>query len=148
MDVAVVPVAWTVTEVDGTMVSRWQDPPVGTAGWHVNSGRPGSGTNIVISGHHNIAGQVFRDLILLEPGQIVSLWAQGRRYDYVVAEKLILPEQGVPQEQRLQNASWMQPTLNERLTLITCWPQSSNTHRLVIWARPYPDAPVASLAER
>lgn len=140
LDTVVVPLGWTVVGTDGAQESRWEDLPVGAAGWHRHSGRPGMGTNIVISGHHNIAGEVFRDLVLVEPGQRVSVWAEGREHRYVVAEKLILPERGVPEEQRRQNASWMQPTPTERLTLITCWPQSSNTHRLIVWARPDTEA--------
>jgi sortase A len=37
---------------------------------------------------------------------------------------------------RLQNAQWIQPTTDERLTLVTCWPYNDNSHRLIIVARP------------
>ena len=40
------------------------------------------------------------------------------------------------QKVRLANARWIQPSEDERLTLITCWPYESNTHRLIIVALP------------
>jgi sortase A len=57
-----------------------------------------------------------------------------------VSERHILPEKGQPLSVRLKNAAWIQPTTDERLTLVTCWPYTSNTHRLIIVARPGPDA--------
>ena len=33
-------------------------------------------------------------------------------------------------------ASTTTPTTDERITLITCWPYTSNTHRLIIVAKP------------
>ncbi len=39
-------------------------------------------------------------------------------------------------EIRKANAEWIAPTTNERLTLVTCWPKRSNTHRLIIVAEP------------
>ena len=125
---------------DGAQESRWDDLPVGAAGWHRHSGATGHGHQYRHLGTPQHRGEVFRDLVLVEPGQRVSVWAEGEEHRYVVAEKLILPERGVPEEQRRQNASWMQPTPTERLTLITCWPQSSNTHRLIVWARPDTEA--------
>ena len=37
---------------------------------------------------------------------------------------------------RRANAQWIAPTDDERLTLVTCWPYISNTHRLIIVAKP------------
>ena len=36
----------------------------------------------------------------------------------------------------MENAAWIMPSEDERLTLVTCWPYTSNTHRLIIVARP------------
>lgn len=36
----------------------------------------------------------------------------------------------------LENAQFMAQTDDERLTLITCWPYETNTHRLILIARP------------
>ncbi len=37
---------------------------------------------------------------------------------------------------RIANAKYIQPTEDERITLVTCWPYTNNTHRLIIVARP------------
>ncbi len=50
----------------------------------------------------------------------------------------ILPDRGQPDEVRRENARWIQPTEDERITLTTCWPYTSNTHRLIIVAKPLP----------
>jgi hypothetical protein len=42
-------------------------------------------------------------------------------------------------EIRLDNGRWILPTEDERLTLVTCWPEDSNSHRLIIVAVPAPD---------
>jgi sortase A len=41
-----------------------------------------------------------------------------------------------PEAVRLENAKWIGPFNEERLTLITCWPFNSNTHRLIVIAKP------------
>ena len=57
-------------------------------------------------------------------------------YRFVVKQKLLLTEAGAPLEQRLQNAQWIAPTSDVRLTLVSCWPYTSNTHRVIIVATP------------
>ncbi|MGQ9553378.1 MAG: sortase [Anaerolineae bacterium] len=141
VDAAVQPLAW-VSEGEGdSLTTVWQKLPGHSAGWHVDSAYPGRGSNVVISGHHNIDGEVFRDLVQLQAGDEIEVTAGGQLYRYRVAEILILPERDAPPEQRLQNASWMQPTKSERLTLITCWPYETNTHRLIVIAQPESNQP-------
>jgi len=53
-----------------------------------------------------------------------------------VAQTMTLAEQGQPLDVRRENARWILPTSDERVTLITCWPYSANTHRLVVIAQP------------
>jgi sortase A len=38
--------------------------------------------------------------------------------------------------QRQENARWVLPSTDERLTLVTCWPPASNTYRLIVVAVP------------
>jgi sortase (surface protein transpeptidase) len=59
-------------------------------------------------------------------------------YTYIVTEKYILQEAGMPAEVRRRNAQWIMPTADERLTLVTCWPYNwpGNTHRVIVVARP------------
>jgi sortase A len=137
MDAQVVPMGWEMVDRQGRMVSLWVVPKK-AAGWHMNSALPGHGENVVLSGHHNIAGKVFRDVIDLEPGDEITVNADGRPYEYVVMEKYILTEAGMPLKVRRTNAQWIMPTGDERLTLVTCWPYEwpGNTHRVVVVARP------------
>lgn len=55
---------------------------------------------------------------------------------------MILPERDADLQTRLENARWIQPSQDERLTLVTCWPANSNTHRLIIVARPVGQSPM------
>ena len=41
-------------------------------------------------------------------------------------------------EVRRENARWIGPSHDERLTLVTCWPRNDNTHRLILVALPVP----------
>jgi sortase A len=56
-------------------------------------------------------------------------------FTYQITNKMILPEMYEPLDVRVKNAQWIMPSNDERLTLITCWPYESNTHRLIIVAR-------------
>ncbi len=135
LDAPITFTTWSTVNQGGTQVSVWNVPDY-AAGWHVNSALPGHGSNIVLSGHHNIAGEVFRYVVDLQPGDEITLRADGRDYFYQVTDRFILPERGVPEEQRLQNAQWIQPTVDERLTLVTCWPYTDNSYRVIVIAKP------------
>jgi LPXTG-site transpeptidase (sortase) family protein len=131
LDAPVVPVGWTVTD-EGAV---W-DAADYAAGWHQGSAYPGHVGNTVLSGHHNIKGKVFRYLIDLQPDDEVFLYVGETAYRYVVTEKHIFEEKGKPEAVRRANAQWIAPTDDERLTLVTCWPYTSNTHRLIVVAKP------------
>lgn len=118
--------------IQGQPVEQSTVPPY-TAGWHTKSARPGLG-NTVLSGHHNIFGRVFGALVNIEIGAPITLWAGDTPHEYVVTQRMILPEEGMPLATRLANARWMEATPDSRLTLVTCWPAWTNTHRLVVVA--------------
>jgi len=130
LDAPVVPVGWTVT-AEG---AAW-DSADHAAGWPQGSAYPGHVGNTVLSGHHNIKGKVFRYLIDLEPDDEVFLYVGDTAYHYVVTEKHLFEEKGKPEAVRRANAQWLAPPDDERLTLVTCWPYTSNTHRLIIVAK-------------
>jgi sortase A len=127
---------WDLVTKNGTMDAKWVVPS-GAAGWHMNSALPGHGENVVLSGHHNIEGKVFRHVIDLEPGDEITIYADDMPYVYTVTEKYILKEAGMPLRVRQKNAQWIKPTGDERLTLVTCWPYEwpGNSHRVVVVAR-------------
>ena len=62
LDAPVVAMGWDVQEEGGKIVTEWQVPE-DEAAWHRNSGAPGGGSNVVISGHNNSAGgRIFANL--------------------------------------------------------------------------------------
>ena len=134
LDAPIEAVGWHT--VDG--VSQWDVPDHFAGGWLKTSAPLGKPGNTAITGHHNIAGEVFRNLVKLKPGDRITVYSKGLPFYYEVAMRKILPERGQPEEVRRENARWIQPTEDERITLTTCWPYTSNTHRLIIVAKPLP----------
>ncbi|MFN8474741.1 MAG: sortase [Anaerolineae bacterium] len=115
--------------------SEWETADY-AVGFHKISALPGHVGNTVLSGHNNIKGEVFRNLIDLNIGDPISLWADGREYRYVVTDKFIVQEVGASMDQRIANARWIATTDDERLTMVSCWPYWTNTHRAIVIARP------------
>jgi LPXTG-site transpeptidase (sortase) family protein len=136
LDAPVVSVGQHPLTLNGQIYSQWEVPNQRAAGWHQNSAPIGQAGNTVLNGHHNVYGEVFHYLVTLQPGDIVTLESQGKRYFYIVAQTMTLAEEGQPVETRQANARWILPTDDERVTLITCWPYDANTHRLVVIALP------------
>ena len=137
LDAPVVPIGWHAGSDSGTI--GWDDPGP-AVGWLRNSALPGAESNVVLAGHHNVRGEVFSRLIDLRVNDSVCLVGDETVYCYRVREHFIVPDKDAPAEQREQNALWIAPTIDERLTLVTCWPHTHNTHRLIVVARPAGDA--------
>jgi sortase A len=135
LDASVETAGWVSAIQNGVETTVW-DVPEHAAGWHRNSALPGHGNNVVLTGHHNLGGEVFRELVDLKLGDEILLQADAYEYHYVVTERFIVPERNAPEEQRRQNAQWILPTIDERITLITCWPYTDNSHRLIVIAKP------------
>lgn len=137
LDAPVDVAGWSVVTVsNGQQISMWDVPNRFAAGWLKTTAKVGERGNIVLDGHHNIDGEVFRDLVNLKQGDSLTLWAGDQPREYVVSLMKILPEKGQPIAVRIENAKWIQPTQDERVTLITCWPYTNNTHRLIVVALP------------
>ena len=154
LDAPVVPMGWRVVETASGAVSEWVIPE-DEAGHHINSAALGEPGNLVISGHNNIFGRVFEPISLawkndsrvvvdkftdrsdvLNGREVQLFGADGSRVDYQIEEFYRLKDTGVPVQQRVNNARFMLPTEDDRVTIITCWPPWNNTHRLVLIARP------------
>jgi len=140
LDAPVTEVGWHLVERDGRMISEW-DVADHAAGFHKGSAYPGHVGNTVLSGHHNIAGEVFRHLIELQPGDLIALYVGQEEYRYMVRRVLLVPEASVSVEQRRRNARWIGYFSDERLTLVSCWPYTGNTHRVIVVARPAEEGP-------
>jgi len=128
---------------------QWLAPDEYAVGWHSDSAFLGVSGNTVLNGHHNVYGKVFENLDKLVSGDQIYLYGNDLQiYEYVVTNTMILPERDVTFEERLDNAKWILPSEDERITLITCWPYFSNTHRLIVVARPVGSEPVPITNER
>jgi len=135
IDSTVIPVGWQLVEQNGQQYSIWEVADY-AVGWHDTSALPGQPGNTVMAGHHNINGEVFKDLVNVEVGDEVVIYVGETPYRYQVELKTIVKEKGEPSEVRQQNAQWIAPTTDERLTLVTCWPYTNNTHRVIVVAKP------------
>jgi LPXTG-site transpeptidase (sortase) family protein len=122
---------------------QWLAPDEYAVGWHFDSAFLGESGNTVMNGHHNVFGKVFENLDKLTSGDEIFIYGNDSyEYKYVVSNTMIFPERDVSFEKRLENARWILPSEDERITLITCWPYFSNTHRLIIVARPVESKPI------
>lgn len=135
VDVEVKPVGAQQNLVGDQWFQRWNTTAY-AAGYHEGSALLGQPGNTVISGHNNIDGAVFRNLYQIQPGALIALYAGGFRYDYIVEEQFIVREAGASVEQRLQNATWISTTIDERITLVSCWPPEGNDYRVIVVAKP------------
>lgn len=157
IDAQVVEMAWKIQDVGGIRTSVWDLDDIGNglAGHLVSSGLPGLPGNVVIAGHHNIEGQVFRNVsdawddaaaeVIVEglswrsdalSGRSIVLYdADGREHTYVIDAMYKLKDRDVPDAQRVENGRFMEPTIEPVLTLVTCWPANNNTHRIVVVAK-------------
>lgn len=145
LDVPVVEVSWNVVFTAGTWQSVWQTAN-SAAGHHRNSANPGEAGNVVISGHHNTQGKVFREVSEIgQPGmafgigdEIVLIAQDGQQYTYVVVQWERFQEEAISVEERRAHARFLSPTADATLTLVTCWPYESNSHRVVVVAKLQP----------
>jgi sortase A len=136
LDAPLVPATLRTIKYLGKIYPQWKVPNFFAAGWAPTSAPLGIIGNTVLFGHHNADGEVFAHLVDLQVNDLIVLYSGGTEFSYMVVLKMILPERNEPVDVRLQNARWILPSLDERLTLLTCWPYASNTHRLIIVAIP------------
>jgi len=136
IDAPVVPTHWEMKEVAGAQQPVWVVPDAPYVGWHETSaplGRPG---NTVLNGHNWPENGPFRLLHKVQPGDPLIVYSGAIVFLYRVDEVLLLPEAGQPLEVRQANARYIQPTDDERVTLVTCHPYGSTRFRLIVIAHP------------
>jgi len=125
-----------VTSVQhGRTVSAWQVAR-NAVGYHNTSAPPGTQGNTVMSAHNNAWGRIFRNLINVKHGDVVELYVDDRLIQYEIADKILVRQFRASSVEREENASWIGPTTDSRLTLVSCWPYRRATHRVIIIARP------------
>jgi len=94
-------------------------------GQHIGSANPGEQGNLVLTGHNDIYGEVFRYIEDLEVGDEVTVFSADQSYTYVVRWIEIVEPTDV---------YVMDPTDNASLTMITCYPYRVDTQRVVVRA--------------
>jgi len=95
-------------------------------GQHIGSDNPGQAGNVVLSGHDDIFGEIFRDLINLQPGDQVILYTAQHQYIYVVTgSQIVEPIQ----------VEVMAATSDPTVTLISCYPYLIDNKRIIVSAK-------------
>ncbi len=123
-----------VVEV-GVLPSGEMDTPAFAAGRLAFSAEAGEPGNVVVAGHNDILGEVFRRLPELQPGDEFVLYRGPAAFRYRVETRVIVREEGASEAQRRENARWMAPTDDAAATLISCYPYLVDTHRIIVRGR-------------
>jgi len=111
---------WPIVQGDG-----WEQLKKGV-GQHIGSANPGENGNLVLSGHDDVFGEVFRDLDKLQPGDQLTLYTMQQQYVYLVVEtRIVEPSQ----------VEVMNPTSDSTVTLISCYPYMVDKKRIVVFAK-------------
>lgn len=94
-------------------------------GLNAESGLPGKPGNVILSGHNDIFGQVFRELDRLKAGDEIMILTEKNAYTYLVTgTQIVQPSQ----------VEVMRQTEDSTLTLISCYPYLVDTQRIVVSA--------------
>ena len=117
--VPVIDVSAPIVQGDG-----WEELKRGV-GQHIGSVEPGETGNLILTGHNDIYGEVFRHLDRLQPGDEITVFTANESYVYVVADTLIVAPTYV---------QVLDQTPDATLTLISCYPYLVDTQRIVVLA--------------
>lgn len=131
----VVQTGYQITRIDGKSVMQWQVADF-AAGHAALSAEPGGGGNIVIAGHDDWKGEVFKNLHQAKLGQQVILTTPAKTYRYVITEIHYRKAIGASLADRLAAGQFLAPMPQERVTLVTCWPYGVDSYRLIVVAKP------------
>jgi sortase A len=105
------------------------------AGRLTYSAHAGDLGNLVLAGHDDILGEVFRRLPEVQVGDPLTVYRGDTPFSYRVEARTIVREDGATEAQRRDNARWMEDTEEAVATLISCYPYRVDTHRIIVRAR-------------
>jgi LPXTG-site transpeptidase (sortase) family protein len=106
-------------------------------GWLYGTAQPGQVGNSVCAGHNTYRGEESRYLENLKAGDTFTIYTSDNvAHNYAISEIQSLPEKNMSEQLRLANARYMDPTPDERVTLISCWPYVQYTHRIIVIGKP------------
>lgn len=106
---------------------QWDVPRFTAVHYWPISAYPGTTGNVIIAGHAGYQGIIFNQLPESQVNDEVFVKVAGQERRYIVREIFIVQ----PHETWVLN-----PTPTETLTLYTCYPIGTYTHRLVVRAEP------------
>jgi hypothetical protein len=133
LDQPIVPMGWTIADVNGERTTKWV-VPTDAVGWHVTSAGAGGAGRVVLSAHQAAGEAPFKPLALGEivPDQEILLTdSEGIVFVYRVTEvSQPIPLTGATAEDEALAASYLTPSDEALLTLITGWPEFTTTHRV------------------
>lgn len=138
LDSKIVDVGWHLGKDSetGADVAIW-DVAEYAVGHNQGSANPGMTGNVVLAGHDDYKGEVFRYLPDVKLGDTVKMYnAEGDEYLYTVTTITKVKEANMPIDQRIKNAAYMNPTPDQTLTMITCWPYAVDSYRWIVIAKP------------
>jgi sortase A len=135
VNAAIVEIDLILEQRQGTWRGVW-DTAAYAVGHRRNSANPGERGNIVLSGHNNTEGEVFRRLADVTSGDEVFLYTLDQEYVYVVEHVDIVRAVGASAEEKAKHAAYTARTPEETLTLVSCWPYVTYTHRVYVVAKP------------
>jgi LPXTG-site transpeptidase (sortase) family protein len=140
LEAAIVPVSpFSSTTSSGEI--RWAWETAEYAVGHLDrTATPGAGGNVVLAGHNNTKGEVFRDLSRLKVGDVITVATRSDLHPYIVTEVTIIPYRKDPVAGEATLQRYMAGTTTERLTLLSCYPYWTNSDRIVVVAEPPPSA--------
>ena len=129
-------VGWRqVMQPDGKLISEWEVAE-NAVGWHANTALPNVNGNIVLAGHNSIYGSVFQDLHELAQGDLATVQYDGIFYKHRIDEVKIMKYENASAAERNTVFQYIQPSMNNQLTLISCFPDFGTSHRVVVQASP------------
>lgn len=102
----------------------WEELKRGV-GQHLGGANPGENGNLVLAGHNDIFGEVFRHLDKLQTGDEIVVNSQQRTYTYVVSSTIVVSPTFV---------EVMNQTPDATLTLISCYPYLVDNQRIIVQA--------------
>jgi LPXTG-site transpeptidase (sortase) family protein len=97
---------------------------------------PGETGNCVLVGHNNYAGQVFRRLNEIEVGDRIYVYTLDHEFSYEVDKIDIVQAVAATELDKQSHAFYLGRKAEETLTLVSCWPYTTYTHRIYVVARP------------
>jgi sortase A len=103
----------------------WEQLKMGV-GQHIGSANPGEKGNVVLSGHDDIYGEIFKNLDRLKPGDQVIVFTNQRSYTYVVMSSPLVVEPS--------QVEFLSQTSDPIVTLISCYPYLVDNKRIIVRA--------------